>query len=214
MLLQSGDLVLFDEREILHPKVNVVGQVQKPGTLDLEGTTSLSALLTETGGPTPLAALNKAYILRKGQRLPVDLIPAAAGKTAGPGTDLMLEPDDILFVPENTEKFQVLGEAKQGGSFPYPITGKVTVMEAYVRAGGSTQAGDLAHAGIIRLSNGQYNVVPVNVAALINKKPNAVNQDLQPGDTLFIPAKKAKGGFDWGSVLSPLSALAVLGLRL
>ena len=215
VVLQPGDLVLFDEKEILHPQITVVGQVEKPGTYDLEATTSLSSLMTQTGGSTSKAALNKAYILRKGQRIPVNMIGAAAGQnpTVG-GAEVQLQPNDIIFIPENTDRYAIMGEARQTGTFAYPATGKVTVLQAYTQVGGVTSQGDLKNAGIIRFVNGQYTAVPVNIAMLLDKKSSAVNPPMEPGDTLYIPQRKNRGGLNWSALLTPLSALSLLGLRL
>jgi len=86
-------------------------------------------------------------------------------------------------------------------------------LEVYTQVGGRTGQGDIANAGIIRFTNGNYSVSPVNIARLLEKKSKAVNPPLEPGDTLYIPSTKAHG-FSWNSVIGPLSALGLLGLRL
>ena len=147
--------------------------------------------------------------------MPLDLRNAALGlNPVGEAAGFEFQPNDILSIPESSEKYAVLGEARTPGNFAYPSAGKITVLEAYTQVGGATASGDLANAGIIRFTGGQYTVAPVNIAKLLQKKGTEVNPPLEPGDTLYIPTKKVKGGFSWQSLLTPLSALSLLGLRL
>ena len=216
VLLQASDLVLIEEKDNLRSKITVLGQVARPGPLDLDPTSSLPSVLTEAGGPLPRAALNKSYVLRKGERIPVNLVSAAAGRNPiVNGTEFKLAPDDLVFVPENDDHYQVIGEAKAPGTFPYPVVGKVTVLQAFMQVGGKTKEGDLDNAAIVRFSNGKYNAVPVNIAKLLDKKPTGVDLPLEPGDTLYIPTRRSRGGLSLNAltnILSPLSALRLIGL--
>ncbi len=214
ILLESDDLILFDEKEKLAP-ISVVGQVEKAGAFELEPTTTFSTLMTQTGGPTPRAALNKAYVLRDGVRIPVDLTDAVAGLNPPPGApEFKLQPKDILVIPENTDRYSIIGEMRQTGAFPYPATGKVTVLQVYTQAGGASAQGDLKNAGIIRFVQGRYTRVPIDIAKLTDpKRPSIVDPPMEPGDTLYIPPKNSRHGLDWSNILTPLSALSLLGLR-
>jgi len=88
--------------------VYVVGEVKKSGgfTLEQKSTMSIIQALALAEGPTPTALKKKAMILRQvpgaptRSQIPVDLTKIMAGKTG----DIALQPDDILFVPNDLVK--------------------------------------------------------------------------------------------------------------
>jgi polysaccharide export outer membrane protein len=88
-------------REYNSQKVFVFGEVQKPGTFPLDGEMSIVQVITLAGGFTKLAARNNTHVTRivEGQerklRIPVDDI------TAGRAKNFLLQPGDIVFVPES-----------------------------------------------------------------------------------------------------------------
>src|SRR5206468_3398467 len=119
---------------------------------------------------------------------------------------------DTVYVPANTQVYVVMGEAKQTGAFPYPLAGKVTVMQAYTQVGGKSPQSDLKNSQIIRFTpEGNPTRTPIDLAKLTDdKKPSGVNPVLEPGDILYIPSRSTRKGFDWGNLLTPLSALSLL----
>jgi polysaccharide biosynthesis/export protein len=86
--------------------VYVVGNVKRAGGFTLGGKTSLSVLqaLALAEGLDPRASPARARILRPGpaasEQIPVDLKKILAGKAE----DIVLRPNDILFVPSNAMK--------------------------------------------------------------------------------------------------------------
>lgn len=89
--------------EINSLKVNILGQVQKPGTYDLKRRVSVLEAVAIAGGLTPFAAPNKLVVLRKGQdgrlmRIGVrykDLIEGRDDRQ-----NILLQRDDTIIVPE------------------------------------------------------------------------------------------------------------------
>jgi len=89
-------------------KVYVLGLVQKPGPFGLTDGRTMSVLeaLSAAGGPSPTAAPQRARILR--------LVPGTAKRTEiavnlnqvleGRNTDMVLGPEDILYVPNSAAK--------------------------------------------------------------------------------------------------------------
>jgi polysaccharide export outer membrane protein len=86
--------------------VYVVGNVKRAGGFPLGGKPSLSVLqaLALAEGLDPRAAPERTRILRRGptteQQIPLDVKKILAGKAE----DVVLRPDDILFVPSNAMK--------------------------------------------------------------------------------------------------------------
>lgn len=88
-------------REYNSQKVFVFGEVQKPGTFPVDGEMSIVQAITLAGGFTKLAAKNNTLVTRvvDGQerkiRVPVEDIGVGREK------NFMLQPGDIVFVPES-----------------------------------------------------------------------------------------------------------------
>ena len=93
--------VSINIREYNSKKVFVFGEVQKPGTFPLEGEMSIVQAITLAGGFTKLAAKNNTNVTRivEGQerkiRVPVEDIGV------GRERNFLLQPGDIVFVPES-----------------------------------------------------------------------------------------------------------------
>lgn len=111
--LMAGKLSKFVKRpqvtilikEYAHKQVYVLGEVKQPGAYSIPNDRPLSALeaITMAGGFAELAAPNRTRVLRNsnGQnqsfKLEVSRITKAGDKTA----DIILEPNDTVFVPQS-----------------------------------------------------------------------------------------------------------------
>jgi polysaccharide export outer membrane protein len=107
----AGNIVIKPHDVISVPvaeKVYVLGLVQKPGPFGLTDGRTMSVLeaLSAAGGPSPYAAPHKARILRvvpgttKRTEIAVNLNHVIEGRN----TDLVLGPEDILYVPNSASK--------------------------------------------------------------------------------------------------------------
>ncbi len=212
--LESGDLLLLDEQPVAKRQVQVIGQVGKPSLYDIDADTTLLSVLALAGNPTDHAALSGAYVLRSGRQIPLDMYPLLVqGKTDDAIAKFKMQSGDVLVVPALEKHYAVQGAVGKNGSYTFPEKGSVTVLEALNQAGGGT-SGDLSNIGIIRMVDGQYTVVKVNVDKMLKKGDLSKNVALQPGDMVYVPAKSTSQGFSWNNLLAPLSLLGVLGLHL
>ena len=205
--LQPDDVLVIRD---VSDQIKVMGQVAKPGAYSLDDGLTMMSLLSNAGGATETAALSQSYVLRSNTKIPVDLRGTIAG---GQTLAFRFEPGDVLFVPDNPQRFGVLGQVAKPGYFPYPEDPKdASILKVLTQAGGPSSAGygpNLKEAGIIRTVNGEPKVIPVKLTDALKTGENSDLQ-LQPGDVLYIPPKKK--GFSWGDVLLPLAALSRLGL--
>jgi polysaccharide export outer membrane protein len=104
ILIQPKDIISVPRAELVY----VIGEVKKPGGFVLNDDQTMSVLkalsLAEGFGRT--AASQSAKIVRntpgalERSEIPVDLKKILAGKA----TDVALQPDDILFIPNSTAK--------------------------------------------------------------------------------------------------------------
>lgn len=102
IVIEPHDVISVPTAQLVY----VVGNVKKAGGFALAGRPTLSVLqaLALAEGLDPRAAPDRTRILRRGptteQQIPVDLKKILAGKAE----DVVLRPNDILFVPNNTMK--------------------------------------------------------------------------------------------------------------
>lgn len=210
--LRSGDVLVIPD---VSAQVHVIGQVAKPGAYKLEDRLTVASLIATAGNPLPEASLRKAYVLRDGTRLPLDLHSLMAGGQSNPQIEnFRFAAGDVLVVPENQVRYAVMGQVARPGYFAYPEQqGEATVLKALAEAGGPIQgrgdgSANLKGAGIIRNVNGKAVIVPVDISALLQKGELANNMTLQPEDVLYIPPSKR--GFKITDLLAgPLGALSM-----
>ncbi len=87
--------------------------------------------------------------------------------------------------------FYVIGEVNAPGSFP--ITGRETVLDALVAAGGLSKRADRDGIVLSRptLPEGCRQVFPVCYLAIVQLGDTTTNYQLKPGDRVFVPSKNS-----------------------
>ncbi|MHB8835198.1 MAG: SLBB domain-containing protein [Candidatus Methylomirabilia bacterium] len=158
------------------------------------GVHSLSApitarqLLARAGGAAPDADLARAYILRGETRIPVDLSISPRAKQT-PGVNPPLAPGDILAIPVRDValgRVLVVGEVAQPHALPY-VEG-MTLLDAFLGAGGGTPAADLMNVRIARRgASGETTEIPVDVDELLKRGALEKNIVIAPGDIVIVP---------------------------
>jgi polysaccharide biosynthesis/export protein len=214
LLLQTNDLVLLEAKNPLAEEVYLTGAVGHTGHYPYTEQTTLISLLSEAGGVTEGAALTKAYVLRNGTKIPIDLRPALKLGQSDPNVNnFKLEIGDQVFVPEIENRYAVMGYVQRPQYYYIPEKGPINVLEALNLAGGQLPTGDLAGAGILRVVDGKMTVIKVNLNKLQKTPQVAYDMKMQPEDILYIPPKGPRG-FVWQDILTPISTLSFLGFRL
>ena len=96
--LEPGDSVVVP----LADAVYVHGEVKTPGPVKSTGDLTVLRAISQVGGVTPLAATSRVEILRvqgdKKERIKVDLDKMMKAPNENP--DVLLKPNDIVFVPQ------------------------------------------------------------------------------------------------------------------
>ncbi len=101
-LLESHDVISVPAAQLIY----VLGHVKKAGGFALAGRPQLSVVqaLALAEGADGTAALSRAQILRRDtpavQRIPINMTKVLAGKDE----DLILHPNDVLYIPSSTAK--------------------------------------------------------------------------------------------------------------
>jgi polysaccharide biosynthesis/export protein len=86
-------------RGIRSRKVNLIGQVSRQGTFDLNDNKTILDLIAQAGGLSPFAKTGSIYILREvgGKKIRIDFNYKKA--ISGKGPNPVLQPGDLVVVP-------------------------------------------------------------------------------------------------------------------
>lgn len=175
--LQPGDVIVVPTTR--QRSVFVVGGVKTSGPQPYPEANRASKALAMAGGKAETADLAGAFVLRAGQKLPVNLKQVLDEGRAE--ADLSLEAGDALIVPEVPRKFTVAGAVLKPGSFD--LTDASTVLDAVSLCGGLAPGADEWNAFLVRGGESRA----LNLHALIRKGDLSQNLPLEPGDTLVVP---------------------------
>jgi len=157
------------------------------GMFPLTAPISALQLLARAGGPTADAELAGACILRGGKRIPVDLQPrTGSGPEAEPSLELI--PEDVLVVPfrDATRRVLVAGEVRTPSSLPF--NEGMTVLDAFVAAGGGTEFADLDSVRVVRSGADRPQAeIEVDLSRMLERGDLKKNLALLPGDIVVVP---------------------------
>ncbi len=208
--------------------VSVLGAVNDPGVIQLQGPKTLWEILSEAGG----LRQDAGEILRLTRRLDQGPIPHSDARVdringistvdfnlrdvvemRSPDTNLELKSNDVVAVLE-ADVVYVVGRVQRGGGFV--INGSISLLEALALAGGT---GDFAKAGkaaVLRVQAGtdERQVIPVDLKALLRGKGEDVT--LRPKDILFVPHagwKEFGQGLAQAGIAAATSSLIYWGIR-
>ncbi len=92
LVLQANDIVYVPEGVVVY----VAGEVTAPGAIPFVEGLTVSQAMTRAGGWKPTANLRQVYLLRDGQRTPVNFKRVLEGRAR----DVVLAPGDQLLVEE------------------------------------------------------------------------------------------------------------------
>ncbi len=101
----------------VHPiKINVLGELNAPGTYTLPSTASAFNALFLSGGPNENGSFREIKLIRDGATIKtIDIYDFLVN--ADPSCNIQLREQDILFVPNYKSRVEIDGEVKQRGIF-------------------------------------------------------------------------------------------------
>ncbi len=196
--LLDGDTIYIPETD---RSMVALGQVNRPGSYSLLEGQRLSDLLAATGGLSPKAGMTKAFVMRNGQQMPVDLKRVLEGDV---DANIPLKAGDMLIVPESKERVVVLGAVGRAG--PYDLTENMTLIDALATAGGPTDKANLAGAQLVRLENGKPKATLLKADQVMQGKNLDGNVKLRDGDLIYVPER----GMNFLEVISTLGLFRAL----
>lgn len=174
-------------------QITVLGEVAKPGASELGNEKSITAMeaIAMAGGFTQKADLNNVKVIRlekEGEKINIPVRVSDITKKGDKDKDIVLEADDIVFVPESYErKISVMGEVKTAGTYEYSKDNPITVTEAIAMAEWFNETADLKDVKIIRKNRDSKDIIPVDVTEILEKGDKSKDIPLEPYDIVFIP---------------------------
>lgn len=185
--------------------VYLVGQVARPGSVEIQKGWTVMEVMAVAGGVTPRAALRQASIIRRGTgqtiALDLDRLLLKGDRSA----NAAVEPGDIIMVPTLQNRVLVLGSVRGPGA--YDLDDDARLLDALARAGGAADRAATNNIGVIRNGPNDRPVVTTVDMEKIVKGDGSQNLLLQNGDIVFVPASAL---VRWTDILAWLSGLSLI----
>ncbi|HVW07823.1 MAG TPA: polysaccharide biosynthesis/export family protein [Bryobacteraceae bacterium] len=191
--------------ELRSQPVSVMGEVNKPGSYQLDGEKTLLEVLS-LAGSVKADAGNKVRISRQMEEGPLPVAgaaPDASGKfyvaeaglrdaldSKSPISALIIRPHDVIEV-EPGQTVYVMGDVHKQGEFALGQREQISALTALSLAEGPLPTAKLSKARILReKGDGTRADMPLDLDKIIANKNSDVR--LQPGDVLYVPDSRTK----------------------
>lgn len=178
--------VTVNIQQFISRQVQILGAVKAPGTYNLTGRTTVTALLARAGGISDQGG-KTLLLVREGEKpgefLPPSRIDAYALLNRGDRSqDLEAKGGDVLFVPRANEVY-VMGEVTQPGAVLYQEG--MTLLQAISKVGAFKPTAAPNRVQIIRRLNGKEEILRIDAKKIQDGLER--DQILQPEDLITVP---------------------------
>jgi len=187
-MVQPGDAVNVP---YVKKSVSILGEVQKPGEIDLpsEGNLDLLGAIALASGYTPDADPTNVEIRRnvdgKDTIITVNATELAQNSSV---KSFLVQSGDNITVHYAKQWVTVLGEVQRPGKVKIPPEGGLDLLGAVALASGFSPDADIAHIAIRRTVDGKDIVLSVNAKEL-SRDTNVETFMVQPGDSITVPQR-------------------------
>jgi polysaccharide export outer membrane protein len=184
-MVQPGDAVTIPT--YVKGWVTVLGEVQKPGRVDLpkDGTLDVLSALAQASGYTADADPTHIDIRRNNTIITVNATELAQNSSV---KAVNLEPGDSITVHYNRQWVTILGEVQKPGKVKIPPEGGLDLLGAIALASGFNPDADIAHISVRRTVDGKDMILNVNAKEL-SRNTNVNSFLVQPGDNITVPQR-------------------------
>jgi len=186
----TAPIVSIQLRSIDSTRIWVLGRVEKPGIYPIPAPMTLLEAVSLAGGTSSssisgtteeLADLRNSFIMRNGDRLPVNFNRLL--QQGDMTQNIYVEPDDLIYFPSAASRdIYVLGAVHQPKAVPRQHD---DLIAAISDAGGPAKDAFLGHVAIVRGSLDSPRIGVVSYQDIIQgKSPNIL---LEPHDIVYVP---------------------------
>ncbi|MFP5235165.1 MAG: polysaccharide biosynthesis/export family protein [Acidobacteriota bacterium] len=190
-------------------RVLVLGAVEHPGPIEFDGTPTLLEAVTRGGlplvGPEKKPQIPDRCAIYRGSDQVLWVQLKQLIDSGNPLADLRLRRDDVIYIPDPSERFvSVLGAVDHPGAVP--LLTNSSLASVIAAAGGvSDKAGNKPRVQIVDPSSGTSRMVAFN--DLMNPK-KSLEVTLKPGEIVYVPTS---GFYRATYYLERLNPLATVG---
>ena len=199
--------IVVNVTEFRSQPVSVMGAVQKPGIIYLEGRRSLLETLSLAGGlkaeagakisivrPTSsgLLPVGLRRVFANGKYSSAEIPIKALLNGTRPDLNFPIVKGDTITVPQ-ADYVYVVGEVLRAGAFPINESGRMSVVQAIALAGGINTTSAAAGRTVILMhdpATGSKSEKIVNLKKLLGT--NAEETELGPQDVVYVPSSTGK----------------------
>ncbi len=163
-------------------RVQIAGDVARPGTYALTGLATVFSALYQAGGPAKSGTFRKLSLVRNGETpRTIDLYDFLLHGSKK--DDVPLDDGDLIFVPPVGGTIVIDGEVVRPGRYEpdFPIT----IAAALKMAGGAKPSGYLQNVQLERIENGEYKVL---LSTPLKDHDGKTDVPMKPGDQLTVLA--------------------------
>jgi protein involved in polysaccharide export with SLBB domain len=178
-------------RGMTSQRVIVMGRVNQPGIIDLDGPTTLVEAVSRAGGlmiqrsginSEELADLGHSFLVRDGEVMPVNFVKLLRDGDAS--QNIYLKNGDFIYFPSsNSGRVYVLGAVNLARGVDY--SEELTLVTAISYAEGLAPRSFPQRVVIIRNTLSEPKIAIVNLKAILNGK--AIDIRLKPQDIVWVP---------------------------
>lgn len=164
-------------------KIFVFGRGGTPGVYTLPRETSLLEFLAQLG-PLENADLKNSYLVRNKEKIKTGFYKLF--EKGDFNQDIILEPSDMLFIPDNYEnKVSIVGAVNNPTSIPFRE--ELTILDVIISAGGFTEFAKENDVQILRKgTDDSKEKLSVRAKDLMKKGDMKENIMMQPGDVVIV----------------------------
>lgn len=190
-------------------RVLLMGAVEHPGPIEFDGTPTLLEAVTRGGlplvGPDKRPQIPDRCAIYRGSDQVLWVQLKALIDSGNPLADLRLRRDDVIYIPDPSERFvSVMGAVDHPGAVP--LVTNSTLASVIAAAGGiSDKAGSRPRVQVVDPSTGTSRTVAFN--DLLNPA-KSLEVTLKPGEIIYVPSS---GFYRATYYLERLNPLATIG---
>ncbi len=190
-MLRAAPYVFVDLAQTYTIKVNILGQVQRPGIVEVPNGIDLQGALWIAGGPASNADLSAVQVQRIGPH-GIEVITANVERFLYEGNlnDLVkMQDGDLVIVrgAPDAEKVKVFGEVNRSGS--YVLSYGASVLDMVYVAGGPTSSGTLSDVRWIRREGNRIVEQKLDLSALLRAGRTDEIPLVSRGDVIIVQKK-------------------------
>jgi polysaccharide biosynthesis/export protein len=217
------EAALRDEQILVQPQVNldvlqyagqyvtVLGEVVNPGRVAVIAPSSLSDIIAQSGGVTPLAGSHIRIRHGGDDAAPDEEVPYSRSLGTRESVSIVVRPGDSVIVPR-AGIIYVLGAVNRPGGYVMQEDGKLNVAQALALSGGTLMQAKTGGLRVIRRNaDGTVLDFPVSYDGIV--KGTQTPLLLQAQDIVYVPMSKLKAAFtDAQGIMSAAASAGIYSI--